>query len=57
MQLGENFWLKHLKVRDNDSKSLTHPFSLEEIKEVVMNMKENSAPRPNGFSVSFFKHF
>lgn len=30
---------------------------MEEIKEVVMSMKENSTPGPNGFSVSFFKKF
>jgi hypothetical protein len=30
---------------------------MEEIKEVVMSMKENPAPSPNGFSVSFFKKF
>jgi hypothetical protein len=27
------------------------------MKEVVMDMKENSAPGPNGFIVSFFRKF
>jgi hypothetical protein len=57
MQLGDNFWPENLKVSSNDPNSLICPFSMEEIKDVVMNMKENSAPGPNGFSVSFFKHF
>jgi hypothetical protein len=57
MQLGDNFWLENLKVSSNDSNSLICHFSMEEIKDVVMNMKKNSAPGPNGFNMSFFKHF
>jgi len=30
---------------------------MEEIKKVVMGMKENSAPGPNGYGVVFFKKF
>lgn len=55
MQLGEGFWPESLKISENDKDSLICPFSMEEIKEVVMNLKENSDPGPNGFSVSFFQ--
>jgi hypothetical protein len=36
---------------------LVRPFRDQEIKDVIMEMKENSAPGPNGFGVSFFKKF
>lgn len=55
MHLGEGFWPESLKISENDKDSPICPFSMEEIKEVVMNLKENSAPGPNGFSVSFFQ--
>lgn len=57
MQLGVDFWPEDTKVDEEDKNNLIQPFSMEEIKGVVMNMKENSAPGPNGFSVSFFKKF
>jgi hypothetical protein len=57
LQLGDDFWPANLKVSNSDLNNLINPFSMEEIKEVIMSMKENSTPRPNGFSVSFFKHF
>lgn len=57
MHLGDDFWPKDLKLEGIDKEKLICPFSREEIKEVIMGMKENSAPGPNGFSVSFFKKF
>jgi hypothetical protein len=36
---------------------LVKPFLEEEIKEVIMDMKENSAPGPNGYGLVFFKRF
>jgi hypothetical protein len=56
MHLGENFWPDELRLGEADRTNLICPFSMEEIKNVIMNMKENSAPGPNGFSVSFFKN-
>lgn len=44
MHLGEDFWPAGLKLDETDKEQLISPFSLEEIKEVVMGMKENSAP-------------
>ena len=57
MFLGENFWPSDLNLEETDKAQLIRPFSLDEIKEVVMILKENSALGPNGFSVSFFKKF
>jgi len=56
MDLGDNFWPVELTLEESDKASLVLPFSMEEIKGVIMEMKENSAPGPNGFSVSFFKN-
>jgi hypothetical protein len=57
MRLGKNFWPADLNLGESDKVQLIRPFSLEEIKEVVMDMKEKSAPGPNEFSVSFFRKF
>lgn len=57
LRLGENYWPEELKLGEEDKTRLTAPFSMEEIKEVVMGMRENSAPGPNGFGVTFFKKF
>jgi hypothetical protein len=57
MHLGDDFWPKDLKLEGIDKEKLICPFPREEIKEVIMGMKEYSAPGPNGFSVSFFKKF
>jgi hypothetical protein len=50
-----DFWPVDLQVSKEDKLELVKPFSMEEIKEVVMEMKENSAPCPNGYGVVFFK--
>jgi hypothetical protein len=52
MTLNSNFW-----PTEGDKSNLTKPFTMGEIKEVVMDMKENSAPGPNGYGVIFFKKF
>ena len=53
--LGKGFWPNDLKVSEEDKVELIKPFSMEEIKATVMDMKENSAPGPNGYGVTFFK--
>ena len=57
MSLNFEFWPAELQLSESDSLDLVKPFSMEEIKEVVMGMKENSAPGPNGYGVVFFKKF
>jgi hypothetical protein len=53
----ENFWPAELKLTETDKAELIRPFDVEEIKEVIMDMKEHSAPGPNGFTSTFFKMF
>jgi hypothetical protein len=55
MHLGGNFWPENLKLEESDKINLIRPFTIDEIRGVIMGMKDNSAPGPNGFSVSFFK--
>lgn len=57
MSLNSDFWPTELKLSEYDGLNLVKPFSMEEIKDVVMGMKENSAPGPNGYGVVFFKKF
>jgi len=57
MSLNSEFWPAELQLSESDSLDLVKPFSMEEIKKVVMGMKENSAPGPNGYGVVFFKKF
>jgi len=57
MSLNSNFWSVEFLVSEGDELNLIKPFAMEEIKKVVMGMKENSAPGPNGYGVVFFKRF
>ena len=57
LRVGGDFLPQELRLNDSERESLICPFSMEEIKGVIMEMKENSAPGPNGFSVSFFKNY
>lgn len=55
IQLGENFWPAEYKLSDSQKNDLVRVFEKEEIHRVVKDLKENSAPSPNGFSPGFFK--
>uniref|UniRef100_C6JRP7 Reverse transcriptase domain-containing protein n=1 Tax=Sorghum bicolor TaxID=4558 RepID=C6JRP7_SORBI len=57
ISMGNGFWPLEMKLNGEESSTLVKPFELEEIKGVVMDMKTNSAPGPNGFSVVFFQKF
>jgi hypothetical protein len=45
------------QLSDNDRSFLTAPFSINEIKKVIFEMKHNSAPGPDGFPAVFFQNF
>lgn len=57
ISLNNNFWPVEMKLTDTERDLLIKPFGVEEVKGVVMEMKVNSAPGPNGFSVAFFQKF
>lgn len=41
------------KISEEDVKKLTKPFSLQEIKEVVLGMRINKSPCRDGFPADF----
>jgi hypothetical protein len=45
------------QLSENDRSFLTAPFSINEIKKVIFEMKHNSAPGPDGFPTEFFQIF
>jgi len=45
------------QLSDADRSFLTAPFSMEEIKKVIFEMKHNSAPGPDGFPAEFLQTF
>lgn len=45
------------RLDDNDRSFLTGSFSVEEVKNVVDNLKHNSAPGPDGLHTVFFQTF
>lgn len=52
--LGDNFWPNKSKLSESQKSDLIKTFEKEEIHSVVKELKENSAPGPNGFSPGFF---
>jgi hypothetical protein len=41
-------------VSDNENVELTRPFSPEEVRKAIVEMKADSAPGPDGLPVVFF---
>ena len=54
--LAEGAWSSGGKLEAADNDLLTKPFTKEEVKKAIFDMKENSAPGLDGFSVTFYKH-
>jgi len=57
MHLSPCFWQGRGSLTEEDKTDLIKPFSEEEIKAAIFEMKSASAPGPNGFGVQFFKQF
>lgn len=55
IKLKENFWGQTRRLSSRDNEQLTRPFTEEEVKNAIFSMEENSAPGPDGFSVTFYK--
>jgi mannosylglycoprotein endo-beta-mannosidase len=53
--LAEEAWARQHRLTPGDNEELLKPFTLEEVKETVFEMKEEVAPGPDGFGVSFYK--
>lgn len=42
-------------IMEKDASWLERPFGEDEIKDVVFNMSDDKAPRPEGYSFTFYK--
>ena len=45
------------QISDDCVEKLTAPFTLDEIKDVVFNMKKNKSPGPDGLPAEFYQQF
>lgn len=48
-------WANRGRLSEEDNWELTRPFTEEEVRKVVFDMKENSAPGHDGFGIIFYK--
>jgi hypothetical protein len=53
--LHPNAWSSEARVSQEENDNLMRTFSEKELEDIVMDMKSDSAPGPNGFPVFFFK--
>jgi hypothetical protein len=53
--LAEGAWSQHYRLSPEDNVGLIKPFTPTEVKETAFEMREDSAPGPDGFGVSFYK--
>ena len=57
VHLHNGSWPEAQKITLEENEKMTKPFSMEELEAVVKDMKNGTAPGPDGFSVEFFKEF
>jgi hypothetical protein len=57
IKLKEDVWDDQGHLDEREVERLLEAFSKKEIKDTLDDMKVNSAPGPDGFTVSFFKSF
>jgi hypothetical protein len=57
VSLAEDFWPDRAMVSADENMELTLPFSPEEVRRAIMDMKADSAPGPDGLPVIFFQKF
>jgi hypothetical protein len=55
--LAPNLWLEERRVMDEENLRLELTFTPKDLEEVLLSMKPNLAPGPDGFPVLFFKRF
>ena len=53
--MGEDVWRNNSRLSQADNIELTRAFTEEEVRKVVFDMKDNTAPGPDGFRVTFYK--
>jgi hypothetical protein len=56
VKLGEEAWSDRGRLSTSDNEELLKPIMETELKKTIFGMKENTAPGPDGFGVSFYKN-
>jgi hypothetical protein len=56
IDIDENMWEEHEKLSREYNEELCKPFSLEEIKNALFEMRVNRAPGPNNIPIEFYQH-
>lgn len=55
--LSNNFWHGHGQLSEEGRNRLIEPFTEQEVRNAIFEMKSSSAPGPNGYGTTFFKTF
>lgn len=57
IELDTNIWAERGNLSQEEQQMLIAPFTMEEIEAALKDMKNNTAPGPDGLSVEFYKAF
>ena len=57
MKLKEETWAAGGRISEEEKAELAKPFTMQEIESSLAEMRKNTAPGPDGFSVQFYKEF
>jgi hypothetical protein len=57
LSLQQNIWSPNMQVNDQENEDLLRSFSMEELEAVLNDTKTDTAPRPDGLPVLFYKKF
>lgn len=53
----EEAWPVEQRISKEENAELTKPFTMQELEAAVKDMKNSTAPGPDGFSIEFYKEF
>jgi hypothetical protein len=54
--MADDAWRVRGRLTQEDNDEILKPFSVEEVKKAIFEMKEESALGPDGFSMCFYKN-
>ena len=57
IHLNSGVWTRQQLITPEENEELTKPFTLEELDAVVKEMRNGTAPGPDGLSIEFYKEF
>jgi hypothetical protein len=57
IDIDENMWDDSERLSEDDNLDLCRPFSMEEIKKALFEMRVNRAPGPDNILIEFYQHY